>query len=75
VRRLRSDLPKLVTPHGIGLGSTLGELRAVSGHVRPIRTNRRQTPDGLVIYDNATTYPDPPSSRIVEIELSACGDF
>jgi hypothetical protein len=47
----------------------------VSGHVRPIRTKRRQTPDGLVIYDNATTYPDPPSSRIVEIELSACGDF
>jgi hypothetical protein len=75
VRPVRSDLPKLVTPDGIRLGSTLGELRAVYGHIRPIGTNRWQTPDGLVFYDNATTYPDPPSSRIIEVKLSTCGDF
>jgi len=74
-RRTRSDLPRLATPNGITLGSTLGELRAAYGRVRPIGTNRWQTSDGLVFYDNATTYPDPPTSRIIEIKRSTCGDF
>lgn len=75
VRRVRSDLPELATTNGITLGSTLRELRAAYGHVRAIGTNRWQTPDGLVFYDNATTYPDPANSRITEVKLSTCGDF
>jgi hypothetical protein len=75
VRRVRSDVPALATTNGITLGSILRELRAAYGHVRPIGTNRWQTPDGLVFYDNATTYPDPANSRIIEIKLSTCGDF
>ena len=31
--------------------------------------------DGLVLYDNARHYPDPPSSRITEIRYGTCGDF
>jgi len=71
-----SNLPRLATSGGISLGSTLATARAAYGHLRAVGTNRWQTPDGLVLYDNATHYPDPPSSRIVEIKtLGACGDF
>ncbi len=70
-----SDLPLLVTSRGITLGSTLGEARAAYGHLTPVGTNRWQTPDGLVLYDSARRYPDPPGSRITEIEYSTCGDF
>jgi hypothetical protein len=74
-RQVTSDQPPLVTSRKITLGSTLGQARAAYGHLKPIGTNRWQTPDGLVLYDNTTNYPDPPSSRIIEIKLSTCGDF
>ena len=71
-----SDLPRLVTSRGIRLGSTLAMARAAYRHLRAVGTNRWETPDRLVLYDNATRYPDPASSRIVEIKtLSTCGDF
>lgn len=73
--RIASDLPRLVTSRKITLGSTLGQARAAYGRLTPVGTNRWQTPDGLVLYDNATNYPDKPSSRIIEIKLSTCGDF
>lgn len=75
-RATRSDRPPLVTSRGITLGSTLGQARAAYGRVKEVGTNRWETPDGLVLYDNATHYPDPPSSRIVEIRsVGTCGDF
>jgi hypothetical protein len=70
-----SDQPPLVTTRGIRLGSTLGQARAAYGRLTPVGTNRWQTPDGLVLYDNAHHYPDPPSSRITEIRYGTCGDF
>ena len=70
-----SDRPPLVTTRGIRLGSTLRQARAAYGRLRPVGTNRWETPDGLVLYDNARHYPDPPSSRITEIRYGTCGDF
>jgi hypothetical protein len=75
-RSSHGDLPPLVTTRGITLGSTLGQARIAYGRLKEVGTNRWETPDGLVLYDNATHYPDPPSSRIVEIKLiETCGDF
>lgn len=70
-----ADPWRLVTTRGITLGSTLAQARAAYGHLRPVGTNRWQTPDGLILYDNARRYPDPPSSRITEIKYGTCGDF
>lgn len=74
-RSTASDQPLLVTSETITLGSTLGQARAAYGRLKPIGTNRWQTPDGLVLYDDAQHYPDPPSSRITEIKYGTCGDF
>lgn len=71
----RTDPWRLVTTRGITLGSTLAQARAAYGHLRPVGTNRWQTPDGLILYDNAHRYPDPASSRITEIKYGTCGDF
>jgi hypothetical protein len=70
-----SNRPPLITTRGIALGSTLRQARAAYGRLRPIGTNRWQTPNGLVFYDNARHYPDPPGSRIIEIKYGTCGDF
>lgn len=70
-----SHLPSLITTLGITLGSTLRQARRAYGHLRPVGTNRWETPDGLVLYDNARRYPDPPASRIIEIKYGTCGDF
>jgi hypothetical protein len=70
-----SDRPPVVTTRGITLGSTLSQARGAYGHLRPVGTNRWETPDGLVLYDNARHYPDPPNSRITEIKYGTCGDF
>ena len=70
-----TDLWRLVTTRGITLGSTLAQARTAYGHLRPVGTNRWQTPDGLILYDNARHYPDPASSRITEIKYGTCGDF
>lgn len=75
-RQARSDLPRLFTSRGITLGSTLAKARAAYGGLKAVGSNRWETPDRLVLYDNATRYPDAPSSRIIEIKtLNACGDF
>lgn len=67
--------PPLITGRGITLGDTLGQARAAYGRLTAVGTNRWQTPDGLVLYDNARHYPDPRSSRITEIKYGTCGDF
>ena len=68
-------IPRLVTADGITLGSTLADLRAKDGPLRLVGTDRWESPDGLVFYDNAKHDPVPPSSRIVEIKVGTCGDF
>lgn len=70
-----TDPWRLVTSRGITLGSTLSQASAAYGHLTPVGTNRWQTPDGLVLYDDAHHYPDPPGSRITEIKYGTCGDF
>lgn len=67
--------PKLATAKGISLGSTLGRLRAAYGRLNLVGTDRWQTPDGLIFYDDAERDPPPPSSRVVEIKYGTCGDF
>lgn len=67
--------PPLVTTRGITLGNTLAQARAAYGHLRSVGTNRWETPDGLILYDNARRYPDPPGSRVTEIKYGTCGDF
>lgn len=67
--------PELKTAKGISLTSTLGELRAAYGRLNLIGTDRWETPDGLVFYDNARHDPPPASSRIIEIKFGTCGDF
>ncbi|HKO26384.1 MAG TPA: hypothetical protein VJU80_02925 [Solirubrobacteraceae bacterium] len=73
--RIAGGLPLLLTSRKITLGSTLGQARSAYGRLRPVGTSRWQTPDGLVLYDDAQQYPDPPSSRITEIKYGTCGDF
>lgn len=70
-----SGLPQLVTTRGITLGSTLAQARAAYPGLKAVGTNRWETPDGFVLWDNATSYPDPAASGIDEISLSNCGDF
>jgi hypothetical protein len=70
-----TDPWRLVTTRGITLGSTLAQARAAYGQLKPVGTNRWQTPDGLILYDNARRYSDPASSRITEIKYGTCGDF
>ena len=65
----------LLTTRGITLGSTLSQARAAYGHLSPVGTNRWETPDGLILYDNARHHPDPASGRISEIKFGTCGDF
>ncbi len=67
--------PLLRTATGISLGDTLARLRVAYGSLRVIGTDRWESPDGLVFYDNAKHDPVPPSSRIVEIKIGTCGDF
>jgi hypothetical protein len=67
--------PPLVTSKGITLGSTLAQARAAYGRLTAVGTNRWQTPDGLVLYDDARRYPDPAGSRITEIKYGTCGDL
>jgi len=67
--------PLLRTATGISLGDTLGRLRAAYGSLRVIGTDRWESPDGLVFYDNAKHDPVPPSSRVIEIKIGTCGDF
>lgn len=74
-RRTKATGPRLATAKGISLGSTLGQLRAAYGRLNLIGTDRWQTSDGLVFYDDAERDPPPPSSRIIEIKYGTCGDF
>jgi hypothetical protein len=70
-----STAPLLATPDGITLESTLGQLRAASGRLALVGTDRWQASDGLIFYDNAERQPPPASSRIVEIKVGTCGDY
>ena len=74
-RNLSVPRPRLTTAGGITIGDTLGALRRTDGTLTPVGTSRWQSNGGLVFYDNAQQYPDPPSSRITEIKHGTCGDF
>jgi len=67
--------PRLIAPHGLTLGDTLGRLRRAGGPLDLVGTDRWQTRDGLVYYDNARRQPPPAASRIIEIKYGTCGDF
>lgn len=67
--------PKVATGKGISLGSTLGRLRSAYGRLNLVGTDRWQTRDGLIFYDDARRDPPQPSSRIIEIKYGTCGDF
>jgi hypothetical protein len=67
--------PRLTTATGITLGSTLGQARAAFGRLTVVGTNRSEAEDGFVFYDDARAFPDPASSRIVEIKIATCGDY
>jgi hypothetical protein len=67
--------PGLATSTGISLGSTLAQLRTAYGRLTLVGTDRWQTPDGLIFYDDAARDPPPSSSRIIEIKHGTCGDF
>jgi len=71
----RSVSPKLKTARGISIGSTLGQLRARYGKLTLIGTDRWQSRDGLVFYDDSKTEPPPPSIRLIEIKYGTCGDW
>jgi len=73
--RATPAVPTLRMTRGVTLGDTLAELRAAYGSLRLIGTDRWESPDGLVFYDNAKHDPVPPSIRIVEIKMGTCGDF
>lgn len=66
--------PRLTVGGGITIGDTLRQLRRVEGKLSPVGTSRWNS-GGLVFYDNAQRYPDPPGSRITEIKYATCGDF
>jgi hypothetical protein len=72
---LRVLRPKVVTSKDVTLGDTLGRLRSAYGRLDLVGTDRWQTPDGLIFYDNARRQPPPASSRIIEIKYGTCGDF
>lgn len=67
--------PKLVTTKGLTLGNTLGQLSSDYGRLDLIGTDRWQTSNGLVFYDNAEHDPPPATSQIIEIKYGTCGDF
>lgn len=67
--------PRLLAPHGVTIGDTLGRLRSASGPLDLVGTDRWQTRDGLIYYDNAQRQPPPAASRITEIKYRTCGDF
>ncbi|MCU1492480.1 MAG: hypothetical protein JWO62_244 [Acidimicrobiaceae bacterium] len=67
--------PRLSATGGITLGSTLGQVRTALGPLRSVGTNRSEARDGLIFYDDAQTFPDPSSSRIIEMKIGTCGDY
>jgi len=74
-KRVPSMLPLLSTARGITLGSTLGQVRTAYGRLNLIGTDRWQTKNGLIFYDNAEHQPPAASSRIIEIKIGTCGDY
>jgi predicted nucleic acid-binding Zn ribbon protein len=67
--------PRIATEKGVSLGTSLGQVRKTYGPLSLIGTDRWQTSDGLVFYDDALRDPSPASSRIIEIKFGTCGDF
>jgi hypothetical protein len=71
----RSLLPRLSTPAGITLGSTLGQLRRAYGRLDLVGTDRWMAGGGLIFYDDSNTEPPAATSRIIEVKTGTCGDF
>jgi hypothetical protein len=72
----RGLVPKLITPEGVSLGSTLAQVRDRYGPLEIVGTDRWRTRDGLVFYISyLVTQPPPPNSRITEIKYGTCGDW
>ena len=69
-------VPKLTTPKGVSLGSTLAQVRDRYGPLEIVGTDRWRTRDGLIFYISyLVTQPPPPNSRITEITYGTCGDW
>jgi hypothetical protein len=62
--------PRLATAVGVELGSSLGQARSAYGRLRPVGTDRWETPNGLVL-----RVAEGRSHPIVEIRRGTCGDF
>lgn len=65
----------LSTATGITLDSTLGQVRAADRSLASIGTDKWKAKSGIVFVDAAARDPEPPSSRIIEIKTSTCGDY
>lgn len=65
----------LTTASGITTGSTLAQVRDAYKELAFIGTDRWKARNGIVFVDNALRDPEPPSSRIIEIKNSTCGDY
>lgn len=71
----RTVSPRLTTANGVTLGSTLAQVRAAYGSLRRVAADGWRSQDGLIFVDDAMRDPVPPTSRIIEIKIGACGDF
>ena len=65
----------LMTTAGITTGSTLAQVRDAYKALAFVGVDRWKAKDGIVFVDNALRDPEPPSSRIIEIKNSTCGDY
>jgi hypothetical protein len=70
----QADMP-LATSMGISLASTLGQVRLAYGKLHFVGVDKWQAANGTIFVVGALREPEPPSSKVVEIKLGACGDF
>ena len=71
----RGPTAGLATAKGITIGSTLAQVRAAYRPLTSVGTDRWKAANGIVFVDGAKRDPVPPSSRIIEIKSSTCGDY
>ena len=68
--------PRLTTVTGVGVGSTLRQVRDHDGALKLVGTDRWRGRDGLIFYISfATDQPPPATSPITEIKYGTCGDW